>query len=249
MNSQAIHLEITKSTESLHDNLIKLQISLREPPVWTSIHEEATVSLDCIDRFCSKTSEAINQTLPTGKLNGTENDLLKDLGVLMCNELLTPAIKKRLRESEKKTLILTLDENLVHIPWELICLDNQFLCLKFSMGRWVKTQWDLDRVARQIPTGQCKLWIIANPGGDLPRAGKEGLSIFRKFSCLKNCVKTAPLSSETSRDDLFLKMTDFDIIHFAGHVHYDDENPSASAIKLKDSVFKEIGRASCRERV
>ncbi|WP_320044558.1 CHAT domain-containing protein [uncultured Desulfobacter sp.] len=238
MNSRALHLEITKSCEPSKDNDIKLQISLREPPVWKSIHEEVTVSLDCIERFCAKASEAINQTLPTGKLNGTEDGLLKDLGVLMCNELLTPSIKKRLRETEKKTLILTLDENLVHIPWELICLDSQFLCLKFSMGRWVKTQWDLHRVARQIPTDNCKLWIIANPGGDLPSAGKEGLTIFRKFSCLKNGIKTAPLSSETSREDLFLKMTDFDIIHFAGHVDYDHDHPSESAIKLKDSVFK-----------
>lgn len=238
MNSRTIHLEITKNTESLKDSAIKLQISLREPPVWKSIHEETTVSLDCIDRFCAKASGAINQRLPTGQLNGSEDGLLKDLGVLMCNELLPPAIKKRLRDTEKKTLVLTLDENLVHIPWELICLDNQFLCLKFSMGRWVKTQWDLHRVARQIPTDNCKLWIIANPSGDLPSAGKEGLTVFRKFSSLKNCVKTAPLSSETSRDDLFLKMTDFDIIHFAGHVHYDHDHPSASAIKLKDSVFK-----------
>lgn len=238
MNSRALHLEITKSTEPSKDNFIKLQIGLREPPVWKSIHQETTVSLDCIERFCAKASEAINQTLPTGRLNGTEDALLKDLGVLMCNELLPPAIKKRLRETEKRTLILTLDENLVHIPWELIYLDNQFLCMKFSMGRWVKTQWDLHRVSRRIPMGHCKLWIIANPGGDLPSAGKEGLTIFRKSSCLKNCIKTAPLSSETSREDLFLKMTDFDIIHFAGHVDYDHDHPSESAIKLKDSVFK-----------
>ncbi|WP_020586697.1 CHAT domain-containing protein [Desulfobacter curvatus] len=238
MNSRTIHLEITKSTGSLQDNTIKLQISLREPPVWKSLHEETTVSLGCIDRFCSQASRAINQSLPTGKLGRTESGLLKDLGVLMCNELLPPTIKKRLRETEKKTLILTLDENLVHIPWELIYLNKQFLCLKFCMGRWVKTQWDLNRIARQVPTDDCKLWIIANPDGDLPRAGKEGLNIFRKCSCLENCVKTAPLSSEISRDELFLKLTDFDIIHFAGHVHYDHEHPSSSAIKLKDSVFK-----------
>jgi hypothetical protein len=239
MNSRALHLEITKNREPSTDNIITLQISLREPPVWKSIHQEVTVSLDCIERFCAKASQAINQTLPTGQLDGTEDGILKDLGVLMCNELLPATIKKRLRETDKKTLILTLDENLVHIPWELICLDNQFLSLKFSMGRWVKTQWDLNRVARQIPTDDCcKLWIIANPGGDLPSAGKEGLTIFRKFSGLKNCLKTAPLSSEISRDDLFLKMTDFDIIHFAGHVDYDHDHPSQSAIKLKDSVFK-----------
>ena len=238
MNSRALHLEITKSCEPSTNNLITLQINLREPPVWKSIHHEITVSLDSIDRFCAKASDAINQALPTGRLNGTEDGILKDLGVLMCNELLPPAIKKRLKETDKKTLILTLDENLVHIPWELIYLDNQFLSLKFSMGRWVKTQWDLNRVARPIPTDNCKLWIIANPGGDLPSAGKEGLTIFRKFSGLKNCLKTAPLSSEICRDDLFLRLTDFDIIHFAGHVEYDHDHPSQSAVKLKDSVFK-----------
>ena len=238
MNSRALHLEITKSCEPSTNDIITLHISLREPPVWKSIHHEITVSLDSIDRFCAKASEAINQALPTGRLNGTEDGILKDLGVLMCNELLPPAIKKRLKETDKKTLILTLDENLVHIPWELIYLGNQFLALKFSMGRWVKTQWDLNRVARPIPTDNCKLWIIANPGGDLPSAGKEGLTIFRKFSGLKNCLKTAPLSSEICRDDLFLRLTDFDIIHFAGHVEYDHDHPSQSAIKLKDSVFK-----------
>nr|WP_319395668.1 CHAT domain-containing protein [uncultured Desulfobacter sp.] len=239
MNSRALHLEITKSREPSTGNLITLQISLREPPVWKSVHQEVTVSLDSIDRFCAKASDTINQALPTGRFNGTEDGMLKDLGVLMCNELLPAAIKKRLRETDKKTLILTLDENLVHIPWELICLDSQFLCLKFSMGRWVKTQWDLNRVARQLPTDDCcKLWIIANPGGDLPSAGKEGLTIFRKFSGLKNCLKTAPLSSEICRDDFFLRLADFDIIHFAGHVEYDHDHPSQSAIKLKDSVFK-----------
>lgn len=238
MNSRALHLEITKSRTPSTDSLITLQISLREPPVWKSIYHEITVSLDSIDRFCAKASETINQALPTGQVNGTEGGILKDLGSLMCNELLPPAIKKQLRETDKKTLILTLDENLVHIPWELIYLDNQFLALKFSMGRWVKTQWDLNRLARQIPTDNCKLWIIANPGGDLPSAGKEGLTIFRKFSGLKNCLKTAPLSSEICREDFLLRLTEFDIIHFAGHVEYDHDHPSQSAIKLKDSVFK-----------
>ncbi len=79
MNSRALHLEITQSAEPSDDNVITLQISLREPPVWQSIHEEVTVSLDCIERFCAKASESINRTLPKGEFNGTEDGLLKDL--------------------------------------------------------------------------------------------------------------------------------------------------------------------------
>lgn len=238
MNSRAIHLDITKSSEPSGNDTVTLILSLREPPVWQVTNEHATVSLSCIEKFCTQASEAINGMIPKGMAGQSATGILKDLGTLMCNDLFTPTLRKRLRETDKKILILTMDEDLVHVPWELIYLDEQFLCLQFFMGRWVKTQWDLHRSARKVSKNNCKMWIIANPGGDLPSAGKEGLNIFRKISSLKSPVATAPLSCEASRDDLLLKLTDFDIVHFAGHVLYDQKDPSASAIKLKDSIFK-----------
>lgn len=112
-------------------------------------------------------------------------------------------------------LILTIDNHLVHIPWELIIIDDQFLCEKFSMGRKIKTPQKFIEKDRKQIRNPLQMMIIANPRGDLKSAGKEALEIHKDLSQEK--MIQVSMNAVISTDDLCEKFQNYDIIHFAGH--------------------------------
>jgi hypothetical protein len=59
---------------------------------------------------------------------------------MLCDELLPVDKKKALIDSDADYLLLRINDHLVHIPFELIFIKDQFLCQKFAIGRDVKTQ-------------------------------------------------------------------------------------------------------------
>jgi len=84
------------------------------------------------------------------------------------------------------------------------------------------------------------MWILANPGADLPSALSEGLSIFRQTrqTNREQAVINASLDSDIRPDRLRLKIKDYDILHFAGHADYVPRDPGSSGWKLTDGLFR-----------
>jgi hypothetical protein len=60
---------------------------------------------------------------------------LQRVGELLFSQLLTEPARQRLRTAEPCDLYLRLDEQLVHLPWELCYDGEQFLVNKFRLGR------------------------------------------------------------------------------------------------------------------
>jgi CHAT domain-containing protein len=156
---------------------------------------------------------------------------------LLFNELLSQEIKIRLQNTPLKNLELIIDEQLVHIPWELLFDGQRFLCEQFSMGRQVRTKGNkiVSHSDAIQPKSELSMLIIADPTEDLDVAWKEGISIYEEFQRKEDMVKIILQSSDQVDLDFVKKnIWDYDLVHYAGHAEYDPSKPSLSGWMLSD---------------
>ncbi len=228
MNNDTLFLNL-----GLEKDVLKIDLRKSGDSIWPC--EEKTVSLKRMEDRFKDLAEIMDRA---GKPDSIAEPLeeIKQVGRLMANELFPLKIKEKIGNTDARNLILTLDDRLVHIPWELACIDSEFLCLQFNMGRMVKTAGRVAENKRK--TGlPYKMWIIANPSGDLANAGLEGKMIYRAIAKNgKNLIKPV-LESEIKPDHLFEKLQTFDMVHFAGHAEYDSDHPEKSYWKLHEGRF------------
>jgi hypothetical protein len=89
---------------------------------------------------------------------------LERVGGLVFSHLLTEPARKRLRDSPPGDLHLRLDEQLVHVPWELCHDGTDFLAAKFRVGRQVITTQPIpERRAPPSPLERLRVLLVADP--------------------------------------------------------------------------------------
>ncbi len=232
MKNNAIFLEATREKKSL-------KLGLYEPGdvIWR--YEDLPVPIDRIQKRCREMMEALNQTSRNGGGGPDAVEKLKAAGRMLCDELLTRTIKEALRNTDAEYLVLRLDDHLVHIPWELICVGQEFLCQRFSMGRLVKTRQEVARAPSRDLSRPLKMWIIANPRGDLDVAEAEGLKVFQDMARMNegDTIVEPVLDGDVTLEAIKERLKAYDFVHFAGHVDYDGENPAASGWRLARKHF------------
>lgn len=137
--------------------------------------------------------------------------------------LAVPApVRERLQQTQLSQLRLQLDDALTHVPWELMHDGAQALGLKFGIGRLVAARSISAVNAAEKPVNEGLAVVVANPSGDLPRAGEEGRLVARLLETVfpgKVELKEGPL---TTRDFLAL-LPRARLLHFAGHVKKENE--------------------------
>ena len=184
----------------------------------------------------------INEILNINSKKGESFELYEQLkmkGSSLCDDLLTPEQKKELRESDAEFLIMDIDDHLVHIPWELLYIDDFFLCERFAIGRNVKTRQDIVKSEKRELSLPLKMWILANPNNDLQSASSEGIVIFKQMNRSTGKERTieAILESHITLEKIKDQIRNYDILHFAGHATYNSEHPGRSGWKLSENNF------------
>ncbi len=219
------------------DKYRQIKISIQKPDDSILSHETKSVEIKKIEKRCQRITEDLNN----GKSMGSPEILekLRQMGQMVCDEILTPDIKEKLRTTTAKYLMLAIDEHLVHIPWELLCVDQEFLCQRFSMGRQVRTHQAVRHKGNRNMPGTLKMWILANPGNDLSAAESEGTDICRITDRMnsKERIVDAFLETEVMPDDIRERIKNYDIVHFAGHAEYHSQEPGQSGWKLANANF------------
>jgi hypothetical protein len=224
----------------LDKDFLKIGIHTPDRPIWT--YEEIATSPDRIGQHCRKITEILNRNSRKACETSDAADCLKVYGRMMCDDLLTPGVKDALGTSDAGYLIFSLDDHLLHIPWEVICIGDIILCRYFSTGRYVRTRQKISGSRNRNLTKPLKLWIIANPEGNLPGAGSEGMNLFR-YANQNQALTEASLDSDIRAERIKLRIKDYDMVHFAGHAEYFSRHdpggrPGASGWKLKDGYFR-----------
>ncbi|MBF0523353.1 MAG: CHAT domain-containing protein [Candidatus Omnitrophica bacterium] len=198
-------------------------------------YEKLSISLEEVRILCDEIIKLLNKSNEQrGSSSGIHIELQKS-GQLLYDQLLTENIKRKLKASDNNNLLLYIDENLVSIPWELLFDGKQFLCLRFNMGRSVKTRQALRDAGPRSLEFPIKMLILADPTNDLKSARQEASAIEKQLDNLRKVINVG--KKVTNIDTVYVKknLRDYDIVHYAGHTDYDVADPAKSSWSLFES--------------
>jgi len=231
---QGLNLEIFKQESSL-----KMGLFAQNEPVATLKHySQVPVSFEEIGDLCEEMIGILNRGSGREPAGQEQVKNMHKVGRLLWDHLLSRSIKEKLKSSLSVQLTLSLDEELIQIPWELIFDGSDFLSLKFSMGRLVRSKGESQSPRYRNLSNEVRMLILANPTGDLNSAYSEGLNIKNQFAHRREKVYVDFKS--TSIDKAYVKknICDYDIVHFAGHCEFDKKDTRRSGWMFSDGVLR-----------
>ena len=227
-------LEVFKQDDSL-----KLGLFDQEQTAPTLRHySQVGVSFDELRSLSTEMVGILNR-LPKDQASRLDQlKCLQKTGRLFWDHLLSRSIKEKLKNSASCTLTLSLDEELIYIPWELFFDGADFLGLKFNLGRLVRSKGEPTLLRYRDLADNLRMLILANPNNDLKSAYIEGLEIKNQFSHKNKKVHVDFKSTNIDKNYVKKNICDYDVVHFAGHCEFDRKNDLESGWALSDGFLR-----------
>jgi len=226
-------LEISKVSDALKMSIFEqkdLALTIRH-------YSQILIKTAEINNLCQEIVLILNQADKKCALDNDALINLKKTGQVLWDHLLTRQVKEKLKNTTLSDLVLSLDEELINIPWELLFDGKEFLCLKFNLGRLVRTNEQAPALQYRSQGNSLRMLILANPTEDLKSAYQEGLQIKNQFDRKRKEISVDFKSTQI--DSLYVKknLRDYDIVHFAGHAELDPDDTKNSGWVLSDGKF------------
>jgi CHAT domain-containing protein/tetratricopeptide (TPR) repeat protein len=218
-----------------HSDRLKMSLFEKEALTTTLRHyTDSFITPPQINRLSADIIAVLSNANRKGLLESGLMNELKKMGQLLYDELLTKQIKSKLNKFSSGNLILSVDEQLVSIPWELLFDGESFLCLKFNLGRSVRTSQTEFEPQYRYASSTLRMLILSNPLGDLEFAHKEGMSIINQLDKKRDAIRIDLKSVSIDTEYVKKNLRDYDLVHFAGHCEYNLRNPEDSGWVFKD---------------
>jgi CHAT domain-containing protein/tetratricopeptide (TPR) repeat protein len=229
LQTRVLHLEVAHHAEGL-----KISLTVQQAGETKTVRqvEELAVPMERINQRYRQIVAHLNRANRQGRLTIELLQKLKESGQLFRDELFSAHIKEQISTGQADQLILTLDDQLVHVPWELLHDGQRFLCQQFAMGRVVRTRQPMISAPERVLALPLKMLVLADPDGDLKAAYNEGICIRDFVETLQDNVRVGFRSEGAQADFIRAKLRQFDIVHFAGHADYDEQHPERSGWRL-----------------
>jgi class 3 adenylate cyclase/tetratricopeptide (TPR) repeat protein len=154
-----------------------------------------------------------------GRISKQNLEDLGGLGRLLAEQLLPPGTRARLGQSTAPELVLTLDDQLARVPWELLHDGREFLCLRFGMGRVVSTAKQLAASKARETKGPLKVALIADPAGTRPEALREGTQLGTHLGDRAE-YQAVINDRKVTRHEFLAQFGTSDVVHVAGQADY-----------------------------
>ena len=106
---------------------------------------------------------------------------LQAVGQHLYDFIIPCSIKQKLAMTASENLYLIIDDSLVGIPWEILFDGEEFLCLRFNMGRLVITSSQVSPPRNRNITDKIKILVLADPRNDLPSSYQEGVLLSQNW--------------------------------------------------------------------
>lgn len=224
---KVIQIEITRKDDNLevsaYEHLAGESGTIRD-------YEKISASMNWIEKQCNEMVQTLNSSNRKGRLTREVLVKLRELGKSLYDAFFTDKIKKKLESTDAAYLTFNIDDQLVHIPLELMHTGRQFLCQRFSIGRLVKTQQTLRSVKTRALAKPLKMLALADPNDDLGTTRFEIEKLRDQMTKQKDLINLTLRTDEFTREYFREKLKNFDIVHFAGHADYNSQNPADSRI-------------------
>ncbi|MCA9524286.1 MAG: CHAT domain-containing protein [Myxococcales bacterium] len=188
-----------------------------------------------VERISGEISELLDLSNRRGEYSGASHAELVRLGQRLFDELFPSSVKSELRRTQLRTLHLLIDDGLVTIPWELLHDGDEFLGLRFAMGRLVRTERAvLGRPRQMEPTKPATMLVICDPRDDLIASYYEGVTIRDSFDDQQGQLRIDLKSDEVDSEFIKDHIRDYDLVHYAGHADLDRQRLQNSGWRLSD---------------
>jgi class 3 adenylate cyclase/TolB-like protein len=198
-------------------------------------YKEVNIDEQTIRKYNAEVISLLNNAGQKGKIDKDILQRLKTAGQLLYDAIFSVELKQKLSATTAEDLILKIDDHLVNIPWEMLYDGNSFLCIRFNMGRLVKTRQNIPEAVQRNINLPLKMLILSDPQGNLKSAYKEGYIIRDQMEQVPDIVRVNIKSSSVTSGYVQGELRNYDIVHYAGHADYNVENPSESGFLLEDS--------------
>ena len=220
-------------------NSDRLKISVQDSDAAVISEAVHTVRMRKVEKRCQEMVRWMNKAGRTGYSGEEVLAKLRQTGQMLCNTLLPSDVREKLRNTRATCLQLTIDDDLVHIPWELLEIGDAFLCQRFSMGRLVQTRHDASGVGQRGLSEPLRMWILACPGQGLDHVISEGMAICAATDRVNadGPVTDAVFDSQATPDQITEGLKQYDVVHFAGHAEYNVTHPGRSGWKTNAGRF------------
>lgn len=163
---------------------------------------------------------------------------LERIGGLISSHLLTEQAREHLRRATPGPLYLRLDEEVLQVPWELCHDGEQFLASRFQVGRQVITGRSLPPTEATSPRGDnLRVLLVADPTESLTQVTAEAERLCELLDAAPNVEVTLMGGRSVRRIPLLAALGEHDVVHFAGHSHYDTEHPERSGWRLHEGLL------------
>jgi hypothetical protein len=234
-------LQLTKDGDECHVAILpsgKVVHFLDKIRIPSSIRRATLAKLDeasVIAAYFVRSGKGITVEKEISSLDIDIGATLTKLGQTIYKSYIPPLARDYLRNL--KLEFLEVSTNDVEIPWELMHDGDNFLCLKYAMGRAVQTKI---RIPTQHPEVRDKITIlfISDPLGNLPQAQEEVKIIVGELQKYSDMFEIDILEGkDASIDKVVEKLltTHYEVIHYAGHVEYNADKPEESVLLLYDN--------------
>lgn len=169
------------------------------------------------------------------------NDKLNRLGKGLFFDFVPASLQKILSNIKTRYLMIATNDPL--IPWELIYLPEKetYLGLEFALGRKVLMVADRLPMIKKSFDNVLHVLLIGNPSGNLPSSEEEVKFIAERLESFPEVKTKVLVGDKVTRSELEKTLSEhhFDIIHYAGHSFYNEENPNKSYLELAngDAIY------------
>jgi hypothetical protein len=175
-------------------------------------------------------AQAPKTVIPT---NQNLYEILRKLGESIYRLVIPSELRQYI---ESNPCCITISTNDLELPWELMYLEKEdnFLCLERPVAR-MPTGYAIPKKVKPRPSKPEKRFMLisADPMGDLQSVEKE-IEIIETALKQKNGVSVETIKNITRKKfkELLLDCHNYDVIHYAGHAHFDSINPEQSSLFL-----------------
>jgi CHAT domain-containing protein len=171
---------------------------------------------------------------------GKRATALESIGAQLYNAFLgwTPfELMRLLQAPQARYVVFRLDRATAALPWETLFAEEGFI----SRDRLLARQLEAEAPGRQAPLREpgrtVNVLVVGDPKGDLPGAREEAASVAEALRQLPH-VAVRELINDVTYESVSreLDTTNYDVLHYAGHAHYDGLRKS-SGLELKDATL------------
>ncbi|MHA1357533.1 MAG: CHAT domain-containing protein [Candidatus Helarchaeota archaeon] len=212
---------------------IRLTILRQNQINYLDLTSSETISYIKTMKVSNKTLTKYAHTLEEFVTNGKSKYFksIKRFGLALYNELLED-VGPKLKRIPSENLFLKLDDDLLTIPWELCYDGEEYLGLKYNMGRQVvvSPKFYIRSYRTRSLQFPLRVLLLADPTETLPGAREECSQIHDALSKIDGIKEYLEFreGTEIKMNRLLKDLTNYDLIHFAGHAYFDKENPKNS---------------------